>query len=207
MLKLFKSILLTASLTSVSMVANANLLLNGSFEESTSLTLTPVGWFNIGHSDGVITYSSFNTPAYDGDNYYDLGGYGNAFGPIGDGVAQTFGTTIGVTYTVSFGLSGENRSGDETLTVSAGNVSLDYVVTPNGLGDFQQPFVTQTFKFVAASTTTTLSFIHTFGEGGNNDPLIDGVSVTAAVPEPEAYALLLAGLVVAGGSVARRRRS
>jgi PEP-CTERM motif len=43
------------------------------------------------------------------------------------------------------------------------------------------------------------------GIGGNPEFSIDNVAVTAAVPEPETYALLLAGLG-AVGFVARRRR-
>lgn len=204
---LLKPLLLAVSLVAASTAAQANLLVNGGFEDSTSPVATPPGWFNIGHNDGVITYAAFNTPVYEGLNYYDLGGYGDASGPIGDGIAQSFATTVGATYTVTFGLSGENLSGDETLTVAAGNVSMDYLLIPDGLGVFQRPFVTQTFNFVATSALTTLSFVHTAGPGGSNDPLIDGVSVTLAssVPEPETYALLLAGLGVVGGSLARRR--
>ena len=185
-------------------VANANLLVNGGFEDSTSPTSTPPGWFNIGHSDGVITYASFGTPVYEGLNYYDLGGYGDPLGPIGDGIAQSFATVTGATYNVVFGLSSENLSGDETLTVAAGSASIDYLLSPTGAGTFQRPFTTEGFSFVATSSLTTLSFIHTFGPGGSNDPLIDGVSVTA-VPEPETYAMLLAGLGLLG-FMARRRK-
>ena len=201
-----KKVLLTLGFLAVSSLANANLLTNGGFEGSTSSTATPPGWFNIGHSDGVITYASFGTPAYDGNNYYDLGGYGNAWGPIGDGIAQSFATIIGQTYLVSFGLSGENSSGDETLTVAAGNASFDYLLTPTGQGVFKREFVTQNFNFVATDATTTLSFIHTAGQGGNNDPLIDGVSVTAAVPEPETYAMMLLGFGAIGFMRSRRNR-
>jgi hypothetical protein len=114
---------------------------------------TPPGWFNIGHSDGVITYAAFGTPVYEGLNYYDLGGYGDAYGPIGDGIAQSFATTAGATRAL-----------------------------------------------------TTLSFIHTGGPAtGNNDPLIDGVSVTAAIPEAGTYALMLLGLGAVIARISRRR--
>lgn len=204
-----KSLLLAATILGASMGAHAALVVNGGFEASSSPTTTPPGWFNIGHSDGIITYAAFGTPAYEGVNYYDLGGYGNASGPIGDGIAQTFATTIGSTYTVTFGLSAENQSGTETLTAAAEGVSVDYVLTPDGSGTFHRPFATQSFEFVASSVSSTLSFIHTAGPGGANDPMIDGVTVelaTQAIPEPETYALMLAGLG-ASGAVVRRRKA
>jgi hypothetical protein len=185
--------------------AQANLLTNGGFESSSSPTATPTGWTNIGHSDGVITYAAFGTPAYEGLNYYDLGGYGDPFGPIGDGIAQTFATTAGSVYSVTFGLSSENSSGNQTLTVSAAGASFDYFLGVTSDGVFKKPFATQTFNFTATGALTTLSFIHTAGGGGSNDALIDGVVVTAAVPEPETYAMMLVGLGVMG-AIARRRK-
>ena len=197
MFKFAKIALLAAVALSNSQFAQANLITNGGFEASSSPTTTPTGWVNIGHSDGVITYAQFGTPAYEGRNYYDLGGFGNSFGPIGDGIGQSFATIVGSMYTVVFGLSAENLSGTETLTAAAGSASIDYVLSPDGSGVFKRPFVTQTFDFAATSALTTLSFVHTAGAGGANDPMIDGVSVelsAAAIPEPETYALMLGGL-------------
>ena len=195
---------LATALLAASSLAHANLLVNGDFEASTSQTATPPGWTNVGHSDGVISYGQFGTPAYDGQEMYDLGGFGDAYGPIGDGIAQSFATTAGATYVVQFGLSSENGSLDETLNVSAGNAAHDYLLSVDSSGPFEKPFATQTFTFVATGASTTLSFIHTLGGDGNNDPLIDGVSVTA-VPEPASLALLLAGLGLVG--VSRKRTS
>ena len=197
MFKFAKIALLAAVALSNSQFAQANLITNGGFEASSSPTTTPTGWVNIGHSDGVITYALFGTPAYEGVNYYDLGGFGDPNGPIGDGIGQSFATIVGSMYTVVFGLSAENLKGTETLTAAAGSASIDYVLSPDGSGAAKRPFATQTFDFTATSALTTLSFVHTAGTGGNNDPFIDGVSVelsTAAIPEPETYALMLGGL-------------
>ena len=197
MVKFAKIALLAAVALSTSPFARANLITNGGFEASNSPIATPTGWVNIGHSDGIITYAAFGTPAYEGLNYYDLGGYGGSGGPIGDGIGQSFATVLGQTYTVTFGLSAENLSGDETLTVTAGSASVDYLLVVDGTGLFKRAFTTETFDFTATSAMTSLSFVHTAGQGGFNDPMIDGVSVelsTAAIPEPETYALMLGGL-------------
>jgi len=202
-----KVTLIIASVLAASGAAQAttSLLINGGFEASSSQTVTPTGWDNIGHSEGVITYGEFGIPAYEGLNFYDLGGFGDPSGPIGDGIAQAFATTAGESYTVTFGLSSENLSGTETLTVAAGSASVDYVLGVSADGALQKPFTTQTFDFVATSASTTLSFIHTAGGGGNNDPVIDGVSVNiASVPEPGAGVLALLGVATLG-AVARRR--
>ncbi|MGD9616801.1 MAG: DUF642 domain-containing protein [Alphaproteobacteria bacterium] len=190
--------------------AQANLLVNGDFEISDngfSTTLTPVGWTNIGHSDGVVAYSTFNTPAYDGLYFYDLGGFGDPLGSTGDGIQQTVATTTGVTYRLTFGLSSEDVAGDTTLRVTIDGLSTDFPLTSAGtfLG---KGFTTQTIDYVATGATTTISFITAASTNlGNNDPMIDRVifeAVNTAVPEPTSLALLAGGL--AGLVLLRRRK-
>lgn len=193
-----------------------NLLVNGGFESSSSATATPTGWFNIGHTDGVLTYSAIGTqPVYEGLRFYDLGGAGNNGNlAIGEGIGQSFASIVGATYRLTFGLSGENVPGTavETLRASAGNGVVDYALTPVAGGVFTRPFTTQSFTFMAAAASTTLSFILQASSGatGNNDPLLDGVIVelvtspVTPVPEPETWALMLAGL--SGVSFMRRRQ-
>lgn len=87
-MKLLPKLSLTASiaLALASSSAFANLIVNGGLEAWSDPTVTPPGWTNVGHSDGVIPYTMFGPVAYEGSNYYDLGGFGNAFGPSGDGI-------------------------------------------------------------------------------------------------------------------------
>ena len=181
-------------------LANANLITNGGFEASNSQTTTPTGWTNIGHEDGVIAYSQFGPAAYEGLNFYDLGGFGDPFGPIGDGIAQSFATIVGTTYDVIFGLSSENFSGDQTLTVTAGETSLNYFLTVNNEGVFKKAFTTQNFSFIALDLLTTLSFIHTDGPGGRNDALIDNVIVEARAVNPDLNEVPLPGAIWLFGS-------
>jgi hypothetical protein len=155
-----------------------NLLRNGDFETSAngfSTTQTPTGWTNIGHSDGVIPYATFHTPAYNGRYFYDLGGYGSPPGPVGDGIAQTVTTIPGTTYQLTFGLSSEDVKGTSTLRVSLGTSHTDYNLTSTGTY-IAKGFVTKTIKYVATSKETRISFIEVANSsGGNNDPLIDNV--------------------------------
>src|SRR5439155_24808568 len=77
----------------VGLTSPTNLLVNGGFEQSTSNLTTPPGWTNIGHTDGVIAYSQFiNQPVFEGAEFYDLGGFGGAGGPLGDGIEQAVAT-------------------------------------------------------------------------------------------------------------------
>jgi hypothetical protein len=183
----------------------ANLILNGGFELTNngySETLTPVDWTNVGHIDGVIAYSLFGTPAYDGSYFYDLGGFGQPTPNQNDGIEQTVTTSVGSVYTLVFGLTSENGSGNENLNVLVnGSLIQTYALTVNGsYGNLAAPFVTETLSFTASSTSSTILFTVTGAVLGNNDPMIDGISLNLAgnssVPEPATWFTCLAGLAL-----------
>jgi hypothetical protein len=210
--------LLTAASAVLTLVSTpslaANLIVNGNFEASSNSTTTPPGWTNVGHSDGVIPYTIGSLADYDGKYFYDLGGYGDAAGPVNDGIEQTVATVAGKAYTLTFGLSSEDVSGDSQLTVHVGGQSKVYDLTSDNKY-FGKNFTTQTIGYVATSTSTLISFIETENtSGGNNDPMIDkvifganGAGGTSGTPEPAAWAMLVAGFGMIGGALRSRRRA
>jgi hypothetical protein len=189
----------------------ANLLVNGNFEASNSQFTTPPGWTNIGHEDGVIPYTAFNTPPYDGFYFYDVGGFGSPLPAPGDGIEQTVATTPGAHYTLTFGLTHENGNGPEIADVMIGSQLTQYPLGIDGLGPLKSPFVTHQLSYVAVGSTTTIAFTVDAASAflGNNDPMIDKVIfapvVAATVPEPATWAMLMVGFG-ALGALARRRR-
>lgn len=193
--------------------AAANLIVNGGFEQTNngfSETQTPLGWTNVGHTDGVIAYSVFNTPAYEGSYFYDEGGYGDASNAPGDGIEQTIATNPGQTYTLRYGLTGENVSGVELSDVLInGALAQQETLTVNSsYGELAAPFSTYTLTFTATGASTTIAFVTDANSPsfGNNDPMIDGISVdVGGVPEPASWALMLTGFGLAGAMVRSRK--
>lgn len=182
-------------------LAHANLLTNGSFELGTfsppgnqTMTLLPgstaiTGWQVVADRLAWINAGNpWSLAAQDGNFFLDLSDYA-AGAPFG-GVAQTFATTPGYEYTVTFELGSSNRWGrPDALTVSAAGQSASYVSAATGTNNDWQPF---SFVFKATGASTTLSFI---GKSGVYYVGLDNVSATVtAVPEPSLAALCLAGL-------------
>lgn len=119
-------------------------------------------------------------------------------------LSQTFDTTIGSTYQVSFQISGNFFGGPatKTATASAGGVVLALSFDASASTAASMGWQQQSFSFTALSDTTTLRFVS--GTNSNAGMALDNVQVTAA-PEPQTWALWSAGL--AALLAVRRRRS
>jgi hypothetical protein len=187
----------------------ANLIQNGSFEMLQSAIGGPVG---LGNDNGTllpnwISTTSDNTAGYT-QNYlfatsFDKVSAGNQAVLLnGDGLvtltlSQTFATTAGTPYEVSFDLSRQTASDDPAqipFTAQVTGSPVQNFLTPGGAA--ANGYVTDSFLFIATGNSTTLTFTSPTYSGSANSPELDNVIVTA-VPEPSAL-VALCGLVAAG---------
>ncbi len=106
----------------------------------------------------------------------------------------------GITYTLSFDLAG-NQRGDvaDIVTVTFGSASQDFSRNSS------DPFQSFSLNFTPAGDA-----LYQFGfQDNSNDnvgTLLDNVTI-AAIPEPETYAMLLAGLGLMGFMARHRKES
>jgi len=214
-----KLLVLLTALGAFPAAANAsNLLVNGDFEASSSHFTTPPGWYNIGHTEGVISYAELGLPAFDGDEVYVTGGVSSSgFLNVGEGIGQNVATTAGDIYKLSFGYTGENCPGCTTVfTLNLGGFSQDYTIIADGSGFFHKAFtVTDVSDYVATSALTAITFtLKSTTNFGNNDPIFDrvifertGTTNAPGVPEPATWAMMIAGFGLTGAALRRRRHA
>jgi Protein of unknown function (DUF642)/PEP-CTERM motif len=219
--------MLILTLNSTATKADANLILNPSFE---SPTLGPGGiavittgntigaWTVLGpsvlHIETTLSEPGFGISAYnaqDGLNAIDLTGQ---ISVSSTGVTQTINTVVGQVYDVSFyvgragGFSGSFTTATADFSIDNGITRTSFINSgfTAGLVNWQ-PFTT---TFTATSTTTPISFYNKqAGPVANGYTGLDNVSVTASsAPEPTTLALLaLGGLGVLGKRLRRREGS
>ena len=205
--------------------ASAQIVSNGGFEtftgvfgsdggaQLTSASTTLTGWTIVGGEIAVLKNPNiYNLTPSTGNNFLDLTGYSNTGFP--KGVSQVLtGLVAGQTYAFSMDLGirngpcvsgGDNCHGPVTATVNIGTTSQTFTEASAAAGNVWGTFG---FNFVATGSTMPLTINGISVPAGNEFLGVDNVSVTGAVtavPEPETYALLLAGLATLG-SFARRR--
>lgn len=197
-MKAFKLLAVAAVTLSALGAQASNLVSNGSFEADSvangdwAIVSNLTSWTGL---PNVEIRNNIAGAAQDGVNYVELDTAGNA------GISQTI-TGTGLA-TLSFWYSARPNTGaTNDLTVSFGNLTATVL---QGVSNLTSSNIWQQFTAtvdMGTSGSTTLSF---YGAGVSDGfgGALDNISVTA-VPEPESYAMLLAGLGLIG-TIARRR--
>lgn len=193
-----KSAVIAAAITTVfaAPASAAVTIFSDNFDSYSPLTLNwtpPVasGWTVSGGTVDLIG-TGFNDILPGNGNYIDLDGSTSNSGVFSNSVNLTG----GVTYTLSFDLAGSQRASTETANINFGTAGTS--VTLGG----SAPLTGYDLSFTpAASGIYSFSFENLGGD--NVGLLLDNVSVSA-VPEPETYAMLLAGLGILGFMLRRK---
>lgn len=126
----------------------------------------------------------------------------NGFNPVVPTVSQSFNSSAS-SYTVTFDLA-QRPGNHESVQVSLdGNILSGGVLTP---ADSNASHYSYTVSGLTGGSHT-LQFKGVNNTSASDSTLfLNNVSVTAAVPEPETYAMMMAGLAMVG-VVARRRKA
>ena len=178
----------------------ADLVNNGTFEDISGspfgsyITLDPASSYLVGWKVGGTSVDLIRAPyfgAIDGISVDMLGSPGPG------SLSQTLTTVIGQSYKLSFDLSKNPEA--STAEQKTLEVSLTGASTKSYIGAATVAHEVLTFTATSASTVLTFAANAQSSWGA----VLDNVSVTA-VPEPESYAMLLAGLGLMV-TMARRR--
>jgi len=208
-----KKIITLAALAAISATASAagNLFVDGSFESivqapgTWNLYTSVPGWV-VTKANGQATSTGLEIrdnvagTAEDGHNFIELDGVEN------DMIKQSFATTVGKEYEISFWFA--DRAGVKpgslgfAATVKSGssNASTNF----NAIGDNGAAWHLVTMDFLALSTTSVFS-IKATGQSDAVGTSFDNFQAAAAVPEPASLGLFAAGVAVLGLTARRRR--
>lgn len=205
-----RKLTLAALLSAPLLASAANLVTNGDFENN-----DPIGTaWTISGTAGIAPISVYGPCCAPSGTY--TGGSNAAFFGWGDlpggSIWQDLATVAGQEYTVSFEYGAISAATEQSMLASAfggpsfANSLGGNTVSVSGTSNLSFLLSTFSFTFTADSALTRLQFddksLNTFSVDG----VLDNVIVTTPVPEPETYALMLAGLGVLT-FVARRRKA
>jgi PEP-CTERM motif len=210
----------TIALASPAMAAT-NLVTNGGFEAgnagftSTYNYVAPNAGLMVPENTYTVALNAANqhpswanVAAFAGNNFLIANGSPSSDAPVW--MQMLTGLTIGTTYNFSAmavnvccnsSFGGPNVS---PLLISIGsNVAPTTIATSGALGS-TGVWSAFTGSFVANSTTANLSIFTDTSAASGNDFGLDEISVTAAVPEPATWMMMLIGMAGVGFSMRRK---
>jgi choice-of-anchor C domain-containing protein len=212
MLKLSKTRLLAfcAGILFAVAPANAgNLLVNGSFEDGNyspvindSYVQVFAGQTNITGWDvgGLLVdwhQNSFEIQnAENGTKMVDLNDNGGGLSDTGT-LSQTFATSVGSNYDLTFYLAGPDTSFPNPRQVKVEIAGGTQIFSQAASDPLALVWGLETMSFTATSTSTTLTFSSVDGSGYWG-PFLDNVSVNTVVPEPSTMAMYAGAFLVFG---------
>lgn len=198
-----KSFICAAVAASAFAAHASNLVVNGSFEQVSAGNTQPAGSWSIYNNitgwsgtPNIEVRDHVAGDAQDGSNYVELDTNSNS------GMSQVI--TGNGWYNLSFWFSPRERvaAGSNGIGFNFGQLSGQVLTSVAGApsGNVWQQYS----GLVNLNGPTALTFFAT-GQSDSVGGSLDNVSVTAAVPEPESYAMMLAGLGLMGAIVRRRK--
>jgi hypothetical protein len=202
--QLFKAAVVSALLAAGSAHATTELIINGSFEnlgfghsvpDHQSQTYGVIdGWFSL--TRGIEVVNNVLVTAADGHNFVELDTTRNS------SMSQVIlGTKRNQSYTLSFAL--EDRPG-----VGAASLGLQVLWNGSVVGTYgagYSAWTTETLSVTSNKIGTDLLTFRAIGSSDSEGTFLDKVSLVSAVPEPETYGMLVAGLGMIGFMTRRRK--
>ena len=186
--------------------AEANLLSNGGFEDTTTSGFTD--WIITGN--GVAADMFFPNTGTTDAAFTDP----NGTQPLST-LSQTVATTAGISYTLSFSLLDESGLSTDSFTIAFGGFS-DTLTGDEAAPPANNPYFYTSFSLAIPGNTvtgsaTTLTFTGSVNPINGTAWNLDDVALVAAVPVPmpeaPAWAVLSVGIVALFMMPGRRRRT
>lgn len=183
-------------------------VVDGSFETQGTASPSPCffgsscaagAWSGEGRSGIDVDGGAYGGTTPDGNYFGFIQSFNGGFGAISQIINFAPGT-----YNLNFLVAGRafngGFNGDTSYSVFLNNIQIFSGATISNM-----PFTKQTALFSTGGGDQTLTF-RTAAASGDNTAFIDGVSVSAAVPEPATWAMMLLGFGFVGGAMRSAKR-